>query len=267
MEVLKFKEELKERDGIILNDEFIIFNDYELYSLKTNVAKNFKKFEDLLEIKVGGKTIESMILEKENFEMIDNGGRGSSSGGAKGGLFSGQGGREPRGKGGKTEFLPPAQVNALTSARFKSVEKTAKAYGKELLNSDREFGAVIDKDGFAVQYVKGSATSVTHLEKAGAYSIHNHPVKGLAKAGIKAYNAPSAPDLKNMALGSGKGTIVASSGNRTIYVIEKTPKFNSKGFVKAMGSAKSTGNYDKDVNNFLRKNQKAFGYKYKTIKF
>ena len=264
MEVVKFKEELKERDGIVLNDEFIIFNDYELYSLKTNVAKNFKKFEDLLEIKVGGKTIESMILEKENFEMIDNGGRGSSSGGAKGGLFSGQGSRE---RGGRGKFMPPAEVNALTSARFKSVEKTAKAYGKHLLDSDREFGAVIDKDGFAVQYVKGGHTSVTHLERQGAYSIHNHPVKGLAKAGIKAYNAPSAPDLKNMALGKGKGTIVASSGNRTIYVIEKTPKFNSKGFVKAMGSAKSTGNYDKDVNNFLRKNQKAYGYKYKTIKF
>lgn len=264
MEVVKFKEELKERDGIVLNDEFIIFNDYELYSLKTNVAKNFKKFEDLLEIKVGGKTIESMILEKENFEMIDYGGRGSSSGGAKGGLFSGQGSRE---RGGRGQYMPPAEVNALTSARFKSVEKTAKAYGKHLLDSDREFGAVIDKDGFAVQYIKGGHTSVAHLERQGAYSIHNHPVKGLAKAGIKAYNAPSAPDLKNMALGKGKGTIIASSGNRTVYVIEKTPKFNSKGFVKAMGSAKSTGNYDKDVNNFLRKNQKAFGYKYKTIKF
>ena len=266
MEISKFKKELSERSGIVITEDFIIFNDFELYSTKDNSSKNFKKFEDLLGEKIEGKTIENIILEKENIEMIDNGGRGSSSGGGAGGsLFAGQ--REPRGRKGKPEYVPPAVINALTSSRYKSVEGTAKAYGKSLLNSDREFGAVIDADGFAEKYIKGSATSVLHLERKGAYSIHNHPVKGLKKAGIKAYNAPSRADLKNVALGQGRGTIVASSGNRTVYIFEKTKRFNAKGFIKAMDKAKGTGNYDRDVNNFLRKNQKAYGYKYKTVKF
>lgn len=268
MEIVKFKEELDKRDGIALNDEFIIFNDYELYSTKTKLSKRFKKIEDLINSKINDKTIEEIIKEKENFELVDEGGRGSSSSNARnGGLFSGDSGREPRGKGGKMEYMAPSYVNSLTSARFKSVEKTAQAYGKNLLNSDREFGAVINDDGFAEQYIKGSATSVLHLEKQGAYSIHNHPVKALKEKGVIAYNAPSGADLKNLALGRGKGTIIASSGNRTVYIIEKTKKFNSKGFVKAMGTARNTGNYDRDVNNFLKKNQKEFGYKYKTIKF
>jgi len=159
------------------------------------------------------------------------GGRGSSSGTKAGGkLFGGKGSRS----GGKAvsedkNLLPSAYINVLTSPKFKSVEKTAKAFGKNFLNEGREYAGLIDKDGFALEYAKGQKASVVHLERKGAYSIHNHPTKVLNASGKTKYlNAPSTPDLRNWALGVGKGTIIVASGNRTGYIIEKSNNFSAK---------------------------------------
>ena len=45
-------------------------------------------------------------------------------------------------------------------------------------------------------------------------------------------------------------------------------KFDSKSFIKGLNSAKAkTSNYDKEVDSWLRKNQKEYGYKYTKSKF
>ena len=265
MELKQFKELFEKRTGIDINNKCMIFNDYELFDYKTKESKHFRTLEEAIQEKVDGKTIEEIIKEKENFDLYDEGGRGASSSNGTGTLFSGAGSKE---RGGKMTPMPPAYINSLTSPRFKSVEGTAKAFGKSMLDADREFAVLLDKDGFAKAYGKGGRTSVAHLEEKGAWSMHNHPTIGLKKRGITAYNAPSDADLTNWATGEGKGTIVSASGNRTAYVMTKSNNFNSKGFVKAMKSASSTKKgYDADVNDFLRRNQKKYGYKYKTYKF
>lgn len=272
MEITKFKEELENRSGITLNDKYILFTDYELYNKDTDESVIFKVFDEVLDYKIEDKTIKDIIEAKKDVSEEDYGGRGASSSSKAGGsLFSGKGSRSAgRGSGEAMKPLPSAYINTLTSARFKSVEGTSKAFGKKFINADREYAGVIDENGFAVQYTKGKKTSVQHLEKAGAYSIHNHPSKVLnAKSKGKAvyYNAPSGADLRNWALGRGKGTIVVASGNKTMYQMTKAKKFNAKEFVKGMKKAKSTGNYDKDVDSWLKQNQKNYGYKYTKSKF
>ena len=273
MEVAEFKKELDDRSGITLGENYILFNDYELYNEETSESVNFRDFNDVLDYKIGDKTIKELIEEREDASEVDFGGRGSSSSASGGKLFGGKGARSGgKGSGEAMKPLPPAYINTLTSPRFKSVEKTSKAFGKNFLDAEREYGGVIDKDGFAVAYTKGNKTSVQHLEKPGAYTIHNHPSKYLnahAKKGTMYFNAPSTPDIRNWALGKGKGTIVVASGNRTMYSLSKSNGFKSKEFIKGMNSAKSTGskNYDKDVDKWLKQNQKAYGYKYSKSKF
>lgn len=269
MELIQFKDELEARNGIALDSSNILFNDYELYNNETNSSIYFNSFEELLEYKIDDKTIKEIIEQKETISEEEYGGRGSSSSTQRGNLFSGQGSRKAgKGRGEAINPLPPAYVNTLTKARYKSVEATAKAFGKNLLNAEREYGGVIDKDGFAVDYTKGSKASVQHLERPNAYSIHNHPTKYLNKDGNKYYNAPSAPDLRNWALGRGKGTIVVASQTRSMYVMSKSNNFKAKEFVKGMKNAKSTSKgYDADVDKWLKQNQKTYGYKYSKSKF
>lgn len=272
MEVLEFKNELKEKAGITLQGNYIVFNTYELYNEVTDESVQFKDFDELINYKVDDKTIKQLIEERENLAEYDDGGRGQGTSNKRGGsLFSGTRTRTG-GKGESLKPLPPAYINTLTSSRYKSVEGTSKAYGKKFLNADREYGGVIDENGFAVDYTKGNRTSVQHLERPGMYSIHNHPQKYLqanAKKGTIYYNAPSGQDLRNWAIGKGKGTIVVSSGNRTMYIVQRSNGFKPIEFVKGMRKAKSTGvrNYDKDVDKWLKDNQKTYGYKYTKKKF
>ena len=269
MEVKEYQKELLNHEGLPINEDIILYNDYELYSMKTNKSVNFKSFNDVLEYEIDGVKIKD-IIEKKDDIFQDNGGRGASSATAGGSLFGGKGARSGgRAVSESKNLLPPAYINTLTDSKYKSVEKTAKAFGKNFMDEAREYAGLIDADGFALKYAKGQKTSVIHLEKAGAYSIHNHPSKALnAKSGSKIYlNAPSTADLRNFALGNGKGTIVMASGNRTGYIIAKSNNFNGKAFTKAMSKAKSTGDYDKDVDKWLKKNQKELNYKYTKIKF
>lgn len=271
MQVIDFKKELEDRTGITLNDNYILFNDYELFNEDTQESVIFHSFDEVLNYKIDDKTIKEIIEEKADATEIDFGGRGSSSSSSKGNLFDGKGERKAgKGKGEAMRPLPPAYINTLTSARYKSVEKTSKAFGKNFIDADREYAGVIDKDGFALEYTKGNRTSVQHLERPNAYSIHNHPSKYINEKGkgrVIAYNAPSSADLRNWALGRGKGTIVVASGNRTMYIMSKSNNFKGKEFTKAMKSAKTTGKYDSDVDKWLRANQKKFNYKYSRSKF
>lgn len=274
MEILDFRKELGERVGIALDSKYVLFQDYELYNSETNESVNFKEFDELLDYKVEDKTIKEMIEEKKNVCEEDYGGRGAYSSSKRGGsLFSGKGARSAgRGSGESMKPLPPAYINSITGGRYKSLEKTSNEFGKKFLNEGREYAGVIDEQGFALDYTKGNKASVQHLERPGAWSIHNHPSKVLnakAKNGTVYYNAPSGPDLRNWALGKGKGTIVVASGNRTRYTMTKSNNFKGKDFVKGMKGAKSTGykNYDSDVDKWLKANQKKYGYKYSKKKF
>lgn len=272
MNIKEYKEALLEHNGLPINEEIVLFNDFELYNTEKDESITFKSFEDVLEYEINGKKIKEIIEAKDDIFQDNMGGRGAWSGNKAGGsLFGGKGARS----GGRavTEVkstLPTAYINTLTNSRYKSVEGTSKAFGKNFLNEEREYAGLLDANGYALEYVKGQKTSVVHLERKGAYTIHNHPSKALnakAKTGVKYLNAPSTADLRNWALGVGKGTIIVASGNRTGYIISKSNNFNAKAFTKAMSKAKSSGNYDRDVDRWLKKNQKDLNYRYKKVKF
>lgn len=272
MEINEYKQELLQREGLPLTKQIVLFTDFELYNQETDESIIFKTFDDVLKYKIDDKAIEDIIKEKIDIFQDDMGGRGAGTRATvKGGkLFGRKGGTGNLADEGKMNIIPPAVINTLTSSRFKSVEETAKAYGKNFLNADREYAGLIDANGFTLKHIKGKKTSVYHIEAEGQYTIHNHPSKVLnarAKGKVKYLNAPSTPDLRNWALGKGKGTIITASGNRTAYIIQKSNNFSGKAFVKEMGKATSTGNYDRDVANWLRRNQKKLNYKYSSIKF
>ena len=269
MELAEFKKDLLDRNGISIDDTYILFNDFELYNQETNNSVLFDSFDKVLDYKIENKSIKEIIEEKENTTEIDEGGRGASSGGPGGSLFGNQ--RNPGGKrvisaGGGGNSMP-AYMNTLVPSGERSVDSIAKAFGKRTLNETREYSASLDNDGFAHAYHKGGKSSTAHLVYENGYSIHNHPTKDKNGKTV-AWNIYSKADLKNTALDKAKGTIVVSNGNRTMYKFTKTQKFDSKSFIKGLNSAKAkTSNYDKEVDSWLRKNQKEYGYKYTKSKF
>lgn len=200
------------------------------------------------------------------------GGRGSSSSGGQGALvFSGQ-----RARGGKRIISAsdtkgndlPAKMNVLTSSRFRSVDSIAKAFGKKTLKALREYSGAIDEQGFVHKFATGGKSSTPHLTIDNGWSIHNHPT--FDKNGkTVAWNAFSKQDLVNTAKDTNtRGTIVVANGNRMMYKFEKTKNFNMKKFINEIGKGRAKGkNYDEQVHNWLKQNQKKYGFKYTRTKF
>ena len=265
MEIVDFKKELENNEGVLINDDFIVFNNYELLDLRTSKSIEFKSFEDLLNYKIKDEDVKSIIEKKENFYAEDEGGRGSSSGGGNKIFGHQRGGKRVISGSAGNSF--PAYMNTLVSSAKRDVDKIAKAFGKKTLNATKEYSASLDVDGFAHKYHEGKSGSTAHLVYEGGYSIHNHPV--FDKKGKKiAWDIYSKRDLTNTALDNAKGTIVVSNGNRTMYKFTKTQHFKAKDFIKGLSNARSKYNdYNKDVDWWLRNNQKKYGYKYNKKKF
>lgn len=178
MNIVEYKKELLNHEGLPITENIVLFNDFEIYNMETSESVHFRDFEEALNYIIDNKTIKEIIESKEDI-FQDKGGRGANYG------QSSKGGRLFKGNNfpseGKSDLLPSAYINNLTSARYKTVENTAKAFGKKFINEAREYAGLLDSEGFALEYAKGQKTSVIHLEREGAYSIHNHPSKMLNK--------------------------------------------------------------------------------------
>lgn len=85
MEVKKFGELLKANNAIRLNEEWIIFNDFELYSFKTEKKKKYKSLEELVE---ANNFVRQIIESRETFGLEYAGGRGAGSTSSKAGVTS-----------------------------------------------------------------------------------------------------------------------------------------------------------------------------------
>lgn len=248
MEILKFKEELQKVNGLEIGD-YIIFNDYELYNLKTNQEKQFNSFEDLLKHKIRGITIENIIKNIDEFTYNLAGGRGAGGQSKPGSLFAGQGGNKGR---VKNDYDLPARMNKMYSGNKQSFDNTLKNFKRSHLLDDSESAVTIDKDGFVSVYKHGSKSSVGWYESelAGKHVIHNHP-------GGSHF---SRADLITTA--TTKATGITASGSKYDYILKKTSKFDAKGFIKAVNTASGTGDYNEDVHKFLKSNAKKYGYTY-----
>ena len=139
------------------------------------------------------------------------------------------------------------------------------------VNDNKEHLIAIDKDGFAPVLIHGDSNSVgyRHEVVVGMHIIHNHPNNGsFSRADLRFKDGASE-------------TGVTASGRTQDYVFEKTDKFDNTAFQRALTKSPVTDSYsrkpgetpeqalqrvDKATNNWLRANQKRYGYKFRIIK-
>lgn len=249
MEIIKFKELLKDYNAIRINEEYIIFNDYELYSFVKTTAKKYKSIEKLVE---DNPTIKEIIESTEEFRLDYDGGRGSSSSNGKmGGGFNHADGRGRKSFG---EVKYPAEFNV--GGRFNSYEEALKRFQSKYKDAEVEYGITVDEQGYVHRHVQGGSTSVAIGGNKGEMVIHNHPSGGNF----------SDSDLISTASDQSRG-IVATSSNakkKSTYTFVKTNKFKAKDFIKGVKRAQwpTHLNYNKGADWWLKRNQKVYGYKY-----
>lgn len=250
MKIAHFQKLLSGNNAVRISDDLIIFNDFELYSLKTNESKNYKSLDDLLN---DNPDVKDIIENAAYFALRFDGGRGSGSGNDKmGGGFNHASERGSR--GGGLELLN-AELNYGT-APGNSIRAVLGRFKDKYGKADHEYGAAVDELGYVHKLREGGRSSVGISGNKGETIIHNHPSGGNF----------SDTDLITMASTDAKGIIATSSNSKikSTYHIRKNENFKPKAFIKAVRNAKWPVEYDysKGADWWLKKNQRAFGYKY-----
>ena len=260
MELKIFEKILKNNNALRINDNLLLFNDLEMYDLSTDKSIYFENLEKLYEYKLDNVSFKDFILNKKEFTVKIDGGRGSGSSNTKmGGGFNHADQRGRKGtEYGNKEF--PARLN-VAGQRYKSYDKTLSQFEKLYKKANIEYGATVDEQGYAQRLIKGGSTSVPISGGKGEMIIHNHPSGGNF----------SDNDLITVASGNEKGIVATSSNvksNRMRYTFTKTSKFKAKEFIKAVKKAQwpTSMNYDKGADWWLRKNSKTYGYTYSAKK-
>lgn len=253
MNIAHFKKLLEGNNGIRINDDLIVFKDFELYSLATNESTNYTSLEELIK---NNKNVKNIITKANYFALRFDGGRGSSSSKEKmGGGFQTN---NERGSYIGKELLN-AELNYGT-AGGNSIQAVLGRFKDKYGTAKREYGAAVDGLGYVHKLRQGGKSSVAISGNKGQTIIHNHP---------NGSNF-SSTDLYTLATTDAKGVIATSSSpkiNKT-YHIRKNENFKAKDFVKAVRNAKWPTKYDysKGADWWLKKNQRAFGYKYSSSK-
>lgn len=143
------------------------------------------------------------------------------------------------------------------NAVMKKLQRAILSTGLVIKISTSQFYSEVDGQGYVHQYVEGNKSSV-RIGSRGRNTIilHNHPNGGDF----------SDADLISTAMDRQSSAIVAS-GKKYDYIFKKGTHFKSNSFVKAVKTATMSGkDYDTAVNNWLKKNQKKYGYKYSRVK-
>lgn len=186
------------------------------------------------------------------------GGRGATTNGIGSNLFKDRGERDK--DNSFSDF--PSRVNKMYEGNKRSFENTLSEFRKSFDTDTMEHAFVIDDMGFVTTFRHGNKGSVSVSIDAvkSKTMIHNHPSKSHF----------SKTDLDSFSNTKMKG-LVASSPNGA-YHIQKTQNFDSKGFQNALSNYKTTKpiktmeDYNHEVDKFLKKNAKKYGYKYQFIK-
>lgn len=249
MTIDAFKRLLESNNAIKLNEDFILFNDLELYNMKTGEETQFSDYEEMAAFPFDGETLGGFIEKQEAFYVDYKGGRGASSlSGKMGGGFTSAGND---GSGGFRNAKFPAEFNV--GGRYRSYDKTLNLFQKKYAGADHEYGIAVDSDGFVYRHIEGGRSSVAISGGKGQMILHNHPSGGnFSKA-----------DMVNISMGNEKGIVAV--GNKHTYTMTKGKNFKPKAFIKAVNKAQwpIEYDYDKGADWWLRKNQKKYGYTYK----
>ena len=255
MKLAHFAKILAGNNAVRINDDLIIFNDFELYSLKEDKSKNYKSLDELFD---NEPEVKKIVEDAEYFALRFDGGRGSGSGNNEmgGGFNHARNG----GKGSRSgETLLNAELNYGT-AGGNSIKAVLGRFRDKYGDADKEYGAAVDEMGFVHTLRSGGRTSVGISGNKGETIIHNHPDGGNF----------SDTDLITTATTQAKGIIATDSGvkNPKTYHFQKNQNFKPKAFVKAVRNAKWPSKYDYSTGAdwWLKKNQRAYGYKYSSKK-
>ena len=248
MKTTHFAKLLRGNNAVRISDDLIVFNDFELYNLKDDNSEYYKSLDELLE---NNPDVKEIIDKAEYFALRFDGGRGSGSTEMGGGFNHAR-------SGGKTvagETLLNAELNYGT-APGNSIKAVLGRFRDKYGNADKEYGAAVDELGYVHKLNKGGKTSVGISGNKGETVIHNHPGGGNF----------SDTDLITAATTKAKGVIATSSNTAkpATYHFQKNQNFKANEFVKAVRNAKWPAklSYDKGADWWLKKNQRAYGYKY-----
>lgn len=148
-----------------------------------------------------------------------------------------------------------------------------KAFTDKHSNEKIEFAVIVDKNGYATKYLKGSGGSVSFSNAEdfnGNHIVHNHPADGWGNF--------SGADLETWAKTGATGISAVSRNKLTpvdadprvyanrragLYQVTKTHAFKTSEFMRALqGVTASSANYDSDMHQWLKDNQKKYGYRY-----
>lgn len=273
----EFLQNFKYYNFIVLKDKYIV-NRKPLYiTLLTEEEDNrikFKNVDELLKYELDGESILSIITKLDTLgDMVLDGGRGASSASSGiqtfkfGHAASGNGkGKLPSASGNRKGKLPsapnPLVAEANTRIKTKSQSSALKWFGDKYKNSGIEFAVEVDDNGFVHQHIRGNETSVniksSDRRRKGVRNTmiyHNHP----------SGSAFSDMDLLSTASDRNSRGIVAA-GKKYNYIFKKRDggKFKAAAFTKAVNNATLRGkDYNEAVHNWLKANQKKYGYTYK----
>lgn len=250
MRITHFAKLLNGNNAVRISSDLIIFNDFELYNLKDDSSKQYKSLEDLL---VDNDDVKSLIEKAPYFELRWDGGRGSSSHSkGKMGFNHARHGRD------NTKDMLNAELN-FDTAKGNSLTAVLGRFKDKYGSADHEYGAAVDEQGYVHSLRDGNKHNVSYKPNTldGMTVIHNHPGGGNF----------SDTDLITAATTKSRGVIATSSNSSNrgqTYHFQKNQNFKAKEFVKALRKAEwpEKLGYDKGADWWLKKNQRAYGYKY-----
>jgi len=248
----------------LLNREFDIFYFTEtlvlyqkpfcLVDYETGENVRFATLDEALRYKLGEKTLAEYVteLDRPYMPMID-GGRGASSGRRL--KFN-----HARREKDRSKDISPAYANVRIKS--KTLSGALAEFKKNHLLANKEYVYAVDEDGYVQRYIAGNKSSVALPANVKVRRgekvmiVHNHPSGGAFSDG----------DLLNTAsLAYARGII--ASGRNYDYTFTKGTHFKAQAFARAVRNARLSGaDYDSAVNDWLKKNQKKYGYKYSRSK-
>ena len=173
---------------------------------------------------------------------------------------------------------PLLNAKANTQIDYKSYKSALRNFADQHSNANREYAYVMSDRGYVYQYQKGEAHRVGHevpdVRKLGITKYTKNERLGVGYTIV--HNHPSGSNFSRTDLESWltttsqKRVVAVGRKSRIAYTVTKTRKFNAEGFQKALDKAvfrKDTrNNYNNDVEKFLKKNAKNYGYFYSAKK-
>lgn len=256
MDLRAFKIRLVDKSFVMLDEDTFLFRKqkgkWEVWESQTDESHIFPSLEDASTHKLeSGNTVMDLIGAMNSLDVPLEGGRGSGSGAKRKFKFTSAGG-----KGGPSKGDLPARINVHT--KNKSVEGAIATFRKAAAKQPkREHGVTVGREGFATQYVHGQAHSVAiGAKNKGEIIIHNHPSNGTF----------SGKDLISVS-SQKKAHGVVATYNKGYRIFTKGTHFKGEEFTKAVKRARPTGkNQNEAIDNWLTRNQKKYGYKFKNVK-